>query len=87
MCIRDSIDLTTETSSESSSQNSSQPVLVRSPSGARRLYRKSLKDCNKSEDKGGYPIKELRKIAKDIGLKNKMKRKEICDELKGMEAP
>jgi len=81
------IDLTTETSSESSSQNSSQPVLVRSPSGARRLYRKSLKDCNKSEDKGGYPIKELRKIAKDIGLKNKMKRKEICDELKGMEAP
>lgn len=45
------------------------------------VYKKSLRNCKKSDSNGGYPIKDLRAIAKNIGLKEKKKRKEICDEL------
>jgi len=46
-----------------------------------RIYTKPLTDCNKSEDKGGYLITELRGIAKDLKLTHQSKRKEICNEL------
>jgi len=55
-----------------------------SPTAVKRVYNKSLKDCNKSEDKGGYPIKELRTMARDLDLKHTKKRKEICDELQAI---
>lgn len=46
------------------------------------VYRKPLHLCNNSEANGGYSVVELRAIARELGLQNKMKRKDICDELK-----
>ena len=46
-----------------------------------RIYTKPLTDCNNSDEKGGYPITELRGIAKDLKLTHQGKRKEICNEL------
>lgn len=44
-------------------------------------YKKALADCKKTQDKGGYAVPELRKIAKALDLDHKIKRHEICDEL------
>ena len=47
-------------------------------------YGKLLKDCNKSEALGGYPIVELRAKAKKLGLAHQKIRKEICQDLQQM---
>lgn len=52
-----------------------------------KVYKKSLRNCNKSDANGGYPIKDLRNIAIHLDLKEKKKRKEICDELTKLRLP